>query len=366
MNKRCSCCILPIGLPGLTFDQDGKCNHCRDYALRQREELPWQQNKDRFRALAQKMKGGSRYDCLVPLSGGKDSSYILCVLVKEYGLKPLAFNFNNGFQHSQAIHNIENLVNRLGVDLVIYKPDLHMLHQLFRAFLVRAGEFCTPCNMLIDSSSYRIARQHGIPFIMSGSSDNLDPGLAGVSSSRYYDQKYYSGVVKGLVAPRDWEYYVGPSYFRKALRRVLGRGPHLVDVRRYLRPSASEMHQVLEDERWKSPADAVQHGDCLLNPLKEHMYYRRWRCNEVTSMYSSLIRSGTITREEGLEKALGEEFSDPPAILPDFLKAVGVTDSEFEEALKRDFHEIPNMRSSLVYQWGKKCVQQIQRIRGRT
>jgi tRNA(Ile)-lysidine synthase TilS/MesJ len=77
-------------------------------------ELTPEQAKERFQAILQKTRGKGKYDCLIPLSGGKDSSYILYVLVKEYDLKPLAFNFNIVFQHSQAMQKIENLVNRLG------------------------------------------------------------------------------------------------------------------------------------------------------------------------------------------------------------------------------------------------------------
>lgn len=368
MKNRCSHCILPADLPGLTLDEDGKCNCCRDYESHSfaESDITREQAKERFRAILQKIRGQGKYDCLVPLSGGKDSSYILYVLVKEYDLKPLAFNFNNGFQHSQAIQNIENLVNRLGVDLVIYKPNPHMLRKLFRAFLLRAGEFCTPCNMLIDATGYRVAQENGIQAVMSGASAFLDPGLEGVSSAVYYDQKYYYEVAKGLVTSPERKYYVGPSYSQKALRRLLGRAPYNIDVLGYLRPDIDEMHQTLEEVGWKRPADTVQHGDCLLNPLKEYIYYRKWGCNEVTGLYSVLIRSGRITREEGLERALAEECPGVPTILPDFLAAIGITENEFEEALKRDFREIPNMRSSLVYRWGKKFVQQIQQVRGRT
>jgi hypothetical protein len=368
MENRCSHCILPAGLPGVTLDENGKCSYCRDYESHRsaESELRPEKAKERFRAILQKTRGKGKYDCLIPLSGGKESSYILYVLVKEYDLKPLAFNFNNGFQHSQAMQNIENLVNKLGVDLVIYKPDPHMLYQLFRAFLVRAGEFCTPCNMLIDATGYRIAQENDIQAVMSGASAFLDPGLQGVSSALYYDQKYYFEVAKGLVTSRERKYYVGPSYPQKALRRLLGRAPYNIDVLSYLKPDIDEMHRALEEVGWKRPAGAVQHGDCLLNPLKEYIYYKKWGCNEVTALYSVLIREGNITREKGLERALAEECPEVPTILPDFLGAIGITEDEFQEALKRDFHEIPNMRSSLVYQWGKKCVEQIQRIRGRT
>ena len=370
MSKRCSLCILPAALPGLTLDQNGRCTYCREFETRRARETDLEQEqsenrKEHFESIIRRIKGKGTYDCLVPLSGGKDSCYVLYVLVKEYNIKPLTFNFNNGFQHIQAARNIENLVNKLGVDLIVYKPSQDMMRRLFRTFLLRAGEFCTPCNMLIDATSFRIARQNGIKTIMSGHSQHLDPGLEGVSAALYYDRKYYFQVAKGLITRRERGRYLVPPYTLTAIRRLIGKGPHIVDVIGYLRPSVKQIHQALEEIGWERPAGAIQHGDCLLNPLKEYIYYRKWGCNEVTALYSALVRSGEIAREEALSKAAAEECPEVPAILPEFLTATGTTENEFEQAMKRNFREIPNMRNSPFFRWAKKTVQKIERITGR-
>jgi len=367
MIKRCSVCILPVGLPGLNLDQNDKCNCCREFeaSYSKKANSLQSQNKDKFEAIIKRLKGKGKYDCLVGLSGGKDSSYVLSVLIKKYNMKVLAFNFNNGFQHNQAIRNIENLVNKLGVDLIIYKPNQHMMRKLFRAFLLRAGEFCTPCNMLIDATSYRIARQHGIKVIMSGESEYLAPGLEGVSISRYYDRKYYLEVAKSLVTHRERECYIGPPYPFKAIRRLLGKGIYIISVPKFLKPSFMEIHDVLKEIGWEQPAGTIQHGDCLLNPIKDYIYYKKWGCSEVTGLYSALIRKGEISREEGLRKATAEEYSKVPAILPEFLNTIGITESEFKEALKRDFRKIPNLRKNTFFRIAKNIMERIDLTRGK-
>lgn len=366
MTNRCSNCILPSSLPGLTLDKNGKCAYCRksDADRKSLPDLSPGQREGRFKRVIGRLRGKGKYDCLVPLSGGKESSYILYVLVKEYDMKVLAFNFNNGFQHPDAIRNIENLVAKLGVDLHIYRPSQDMLRRLMRAFLSKAGEFCTPCNMLISATSFRLARQNGIKAIMSGNAIATGPGLEGVSSSRYYDRKYYLTVARNLIKPREREFYLNPPYVRTAIRRLLGIDAQVINVLDYLQPTLKEIHDRLDSIGWKRPADAIQHGDCLLDPLKDHLYYKRWGCTEVTSLYSVLVRSGEITREEALKRALDEERTEAPPILREFLEAIGMTESEFNKASKKDFREIPNMRNSVVFRWAKKFVHNVERLRG--
>ena len=75
------------------------------------------------------------------------------------------------------------------------------------------------------------------------------------------------------------------------------------------------------------------------------------------------MRNGEITREEALRRAIDKEPHEAPPILPEFLKVIGMTKSEFNEALKRDFREIPNLRSSVFFRWAKKAVQKVEQIK---
>jgi tRNA(Ile)-lysidine synthase TilS/MesJ len=141
MIERCVSCILPKDLPGMNIDEEGNCHYCRQAQYRPIEKALGNQEetKKRFETMIEKWRGKGRYDCLVPLSGGKESSYVLYVLVKDYNLKPLVFTLANGFQHPDAVNNIENLVDQLGVDLLIYRPNMKLFYKLFREFLSQAG-----------------------------------------------------------------------------------------------------------------------------------------------------------------------------------------------------------------------------------
>lgn len=367
MSERCSYCVLPVNLPGLTLDRNGKCNYCRRFeAINRGNAVSAQEHgRDNFEAIAKRLQGKGKYDCLVPLSGGKDSSYVLYVLVKKYNMKALAYNFDNGFRHNQAIRNMENLVNMLGVDLVVYRPRQDLMRRLFKTFLSRTGEFCTPCNMLINATAYRLARQNNIKAIMSGSLPQLESGIEGVSPSQYYDRKYYLNVTKGLISRNERDYYTVPPYYRTAIRRLTGRGPTVINVLDYFRPNVTQIHDELQAIGWKSPGGEIEHGDCLLPPIKDHLQFKKWGCSEVTGLFSLLVRNGEITRGEALRRVLEEEPNEPPPILSEFLEAIEMTETEFDETLKRDFREIPNMRGSTFFRWAKRVVVAVEQIRGR-
>jgi len=366
--ERCSSCILPTHLPRMDVDQHGKCRYCRE-AERSRTPgtaMHKEQARSQFKAIVKRWKGKGKYDCLVPFSGGKESSYLLWALVHQYGMRPLAFNFSNGFQHPDAVRNMEVLVDRLGVDLVVCRPSQVMIRKLMRTFLLKAGEFCTPCNMLISATAFRLARQNGIKAIMSGNAARTDPGLAGVSSATYYDRVYYLNVAGEILTRADQDYYLNPSYVRSAIRRILGTEAQVINVLNYLQPSFQDIHDTLESIGWTRPAGAIQHGDCVLDPVKEYLYYKKWGCTEVTGLYSLLIRNGEITRDEALQRAMAEEHSKPPPVLPQFLSALGISDGDFQDASGKDFRDIRNCRNRLTFRCAKRIVRTVEQIRMRS
>ena len=123
---RCSRCILPDTYPDIAFDDHGVCNYCRDY------DEQWsgfdfnkgeQHLKQIFKAAVRKKKN---YDCLVPVSGGMDSSYTLYLITRVYKLTPLAVNFDNGFQTDLARNNLKRITTSLGVDLKVVAPDIRV------------------------------------------------------------------------------------------------------------------------------------------------------------------------------------------------------------------------------------------------
>lgn len=356
---RCTRCILPDSLPGVNLDAQGVCNYCRAYDT-QFKYTPYKSleklNED-FDHLISKYRGRGRYDALVPVSGGKDSMFILYCATRLFGLNILAYNLDNGFQSSNASKNIQNAVKSLGIDLIVYKPQEDVLKKLYRTFLKQAGEFCTPCNILIGAAAYRFAQQNDIKLVLAGGSSKVFASIEGMSASKYADRRYYLRVVDGQIDQKKIEPLVIESPWKLTIKRLFGKSPRYLDVLDYFYPGEVQMRHTLEREiGWKQTSEELEHGDCYLNPLKDYLYNRRWGYSEITQAYSSRIRTGEIPRDQALHLAENEEVRTPPPILDTFLYYVDMTREEFNQTVTRHFSKYPNYQQSTLYRIGKTLL----------
>ena len=124
---RCTQCVLSEQTPNILFDEEGRCSYCQSY----RPFVCLGEEALRRRLAALRQPNG-RYDCLVAISGGRDSSYVLLKLVKDYGLRVLAVNYQNPFTVDQAWRNIDNASSRLGVDVIRFRHGDRRHVQIFR------------------------------------------------------------------------------------------------------------------------------------------------------------------------------------------------------------------------------------------
>ena len=113
-------------------------------------------------------RGKNDYDCLIPFSGGKDSTYTLYYLVKEYKLKPLVVQFNHGFMRPNLLANNERTFKKLGVDVLSFTPNWKVVKRLMLESLIRKGDFCWHCHTGIFSYPMHVAIKYQIPLVFWG------------------------------------------------------------------------------------------------------------------------------------------------------------------------------------------------------
>lgn len=171
--RGCSHCVLDThDDPEMTFDQEGVCSYCQNYKKHEGEYVKkGRRGLDELKKIVEKIKSdGARkpYDCIIGLSGGVDSSY-LALKAKEFGLRPLAVHFDNGWNSELAVNNIENIVSKLNFDLHTVVIDWDEFRDLQLAFL-RASvvdiELIT--DHAIFASLYKIALEQDVKYILSG------------------------------------------------------------------------------------------------------------------------------------------------------------------------------------------------------
>ena len=199
----CTRCVMDTTDPDITFDEKGCCNHCSDYFVRHKTYTDRLKNPENLYSIIEKIKRAGRrnvYDCVVGVSGGLDSSYVL-YKVKELGLRPLAVHVDNGWNSEKALHNIKELCDRLEVDYDCYILDWEEFKDI-QAAVLRSGivEVEIPTDMTIAGALHAVAAKHNVRYIISG--DNI--------------------VTEGMM-PKKWFYNPKDKVLLSAIQRQYGK-----------------------------------------------------------------------------------------------------------------------------------------------
>jgi N-acetyl sugar amidotransferase len=336
----CSRCLYDENTPAIVFDDDGVCNYCRLYDKLDAMYPTGAEGEAYMRNLAEQIKKenrGKKYDVVVGVSGGCDSSFLLQKTV-ELGLRPLAVHFDNTWNSTTAVENIYRVLKALDVDLYTLVVDNEEYDDIYRSFL-KAGvpDIEAPTDIGLAATLYRAAEEHGIKYIFEGHSFRTE----GVSPLGwlYMDGKYIQTIQKTFGSkrlktfPNLWL----TSFLRwTALRKIKKIRPlYFID---YHKESVKSI--LARDFGWQWYG-----GHHLENRFTAfyHTYFlpQRFGIDQRLNGYSALVRSGQMSREEGMVL-----MSQPPQhdeeIVELVKKRLGFSDAEFDRLMnlpRRTFRE---------------------------
>jgi N-acetyl sugar amidotransferase len=169
----CKTCILPNTRPNLVLDEEGVCNACRSH--NSKVEIDWPQREQDFRNVVDHAKSGSSgYDCIIPVSGGKDSTWQV-VKCLEYGLNPLAVTWKTPARTEIGAKNLANLVS-LGVDHIDYQVNPHVERLFMYKAFERFGSTAIPMHMALFNIPLNIATKFEIPLVVWGENSAFEYG----------------------------------------------------------------------------------------------------------------------------------------------------------------------------------------------
>ncbi|UCG66660.1 MAG: hypothetical protein JSW12_06490 [Deltaproteobacteria bacterium] len=345
---RCKRCILPDTYPDIQFDRNGVCNFCSGESSNKnapKKSLGRQELDKIIRTHKGKSK---KYDVIVGLSGGKDSSYVAYYLKKEYDVKILGLNYDVGYRSTYAIQNLEILADKLEIDLLTLRPNRAFLNKLFAHFLRNRGEFCSVCNnfgYLIGASlSWNQKLSLGFsPLMVGGWSKEYEfqHGVS-VTSMQYFFENLTQELLEELMFQPFVEKEVVLRFMQlKDPRQAqIGTKEHkelgdyamdFIQLPDYVEWDLREMPHILSEKLgWKHPPDVHEsHFDCSLFPLKEYLKFKKYGLTQETIKNSVLIRQGLMTREEALERMSFEQTTEPE-VLDAFLHELGITKNDID------------------------------------
>ncbi len=350
----CQKCIMPDSYPNVTLDAEGVCNLCRIHDASPRLKRPTAGKEALLQLLASKAPG--EYDCAVPLSGGKDSSYALYYVVRELGLKPLAVFSDSGFVVEAAKRNIEKICNQLSVDLVVHRARFRRrLTQEALYIWKYRGPFsvCPPCETNNRSVAIGAATKRKIPFIIWGATDFEDDATTFRDpDSGTWRQRFGTNTDRPRMTPRlaarrvlevtglnlvyqalfkmpiPWSrrmkltshtlaylYYRVrnnldvdvPEGWRKYLPTVQtsfeGKGVETIYLYDYIPYDPNAFIATLRNELgWEAPVDKESRMDCKLHALQAYEHLKETGITLDGFTFAVLVRYGLMTREEALRK----------------------------------------------------------------
>ncbi len=198
----CTRCGLPETYETIEFDAAGVCNICRNADVR-RDVIDWQQRAYDLDAIVYDYQGKHPYDCIVPFSGGKDSTYTLWYLVRTLGLKPLVVQFDHGFMRDGVKANNERTFKALGVDVLAFRPNWHLVKRVMLEALIRRGDFCWHCHTGIFAYPMQVALKEKVPLIIWGEPSSDYTAYYGPGETEEVDEARFNKFTNLGIAAED-------------------------------------------------------------------------------------------------------------------------------------------------------------------
>ena len=197
--KICTRCIYDERVPDISFDENGVCNYCHQIeSLKEQYGTGTKRGYAKFWRIVEKIKKSgihNKYDCIVGVSGGTDSSYLIYLMKRWFDLRPLAVTYDNTWGEPVATQNMKKVLDALNVDLYTYTVDSREADDIFRAFFLSGvAELEASTDLALAEVLYRIANKHDVKYILIGHSF-ITEGITPLGVN-YFDGKYIDSIHK--------------------------------------------------------------------------------------------------------------------------------------------------------------------------
>lgn len=345
MLKYCARCVMPHTKPDLHIDEEGVCNACRSYE--KRKEVDWDQRKSELLTLLEKYrKHGSNWDCIVPVSGGKDSTYQV-IRMLQLGLNPLCVTSTTCDLSELGRRNIENL-QRLGVDHVEFSPNPLVRAKLNRIGLTEVGDISWPEHVGIFTIPVRAAVQYNVPLIVWGeNSQNEYGGPAAATENSTLTRRWleeFGGLLGLRVSDLSETYGIEQRHLLpyqypsdEELQRVGVTGMFLGHYLPWDGLSNALIAQangfITHDEPVEGSMVNYENLDNHQTGIHDYFKYLKFGFSRATDIACLHVRRGRITRQDAVEIVKARDGKFPWSYLgkplAEILEPLGMTTDEF-------------------------------------
>jgi len=348
------CCYPENTKPAIIFDDKGVCSGCRTHRQRQNEQINWEEKQQEFKNILDFYKEEARkndapYDCIIPVSGGKDSHYQAHLITKVYKMKPLFVTYNHSFNTKVGIRNLNNLVEKFGVDLIRYTTNPKTARKLSLYMLKKVGDVTWHYHAGIMTFPIQTAVKYKIPLIIWGEHGiGYLFGMYNLEDKVEFTKKHRQEHLMRGFEPDDiledpenkiTKTDLAPFFYPSddEINSVGVRGIYVSNyypwnqeenTKQMIKSYGFETFQTRE-----TTFNLYEKVEDFFQDTHNYLKYLKFGYSRATDHASLEIRHQRITREEGIKLIKEYEYLKRPSNLDSFLKFVGITEKDFLDSI---------------------------------
>ena len=342
--RYCTKCIMPETVEGQEFSERGWCKTC--VSQNQKADVNWNEKREKLAGIFAdaKAKAGMNYDCIVPISGGKDSTYQMHVLVKEYGLKPLAVTFNHNWFSKTGWYNLVNGLEKLDIDHVMFTPRRSLVNRCAKRSLETIGDACWHCHAGVAAFSIKMAVAYKIPLLVWGES-TAEHGRATYANPDKFDRDYFLRVsakfnneqfAREYLTLRDLFPFEVPS--AEECEAIGLNGIHLGDYIPW--DTEKQVALIKEEYNWRGAQVEGAYKDyksveCSMAGVHDYLCYIKRGYGRASIQASGALREGLIQNKEDAFTLARIYERIKPNSLKYYKEITGLTDNQIYSTIEK-------------------------------
>lgn len=348
--RSCKKCLLPETYETIEYNNEQVCNIC--VSIETKKKINWNDRVIQLNKIINKFKGHSDYDCIIPFSGGKDSTFQLYYAVEKLNLKPLVIRFNHGFYRPTTLENTQKTLKKLGVDFIDFTPNWKIVKELMLESFTRKTDFCWHCHTGIYSYPVRMAIKLNVPLIIWGEPNaemsayfsyedleeeneekfNMFRNL-GITSADMFEMLNDRGI---KLEKRDLLPYAYPD--KDELKKANITPIYLGN---YINWNYQEQVKIIQDKLdWKgdelegTPDEANKSFskiECFMQGTRDYIKFLKRGYSRTSQNMADDLRKGIVDLDKA--KELKKLEGKKPSSLELFLEYIGISEEDFNKTI---------------------------------
>lgn len=349
----CTKCVMPSTRPGITFNEDGVCSACQSFE--HRKLVDWDARWKEFEELCNKyrgMNGPNGYDCMIAVSGGKDSHFQTYIMKEVMHMNPLLVSVDDNFPMTEAgAHNIKNISEAFGCDLILMKPNLKAQKKIMKYTFEKYGKPTYFFDRYIYTYPLHMAVKFNIPLLVYG--ENVSYEYGGVDCEETYSARnqIFNGVASGIdteeliretgVTRKDLNFFDAPcdEELQKLDPIYMSYFLEWDSFKNYEMAKKWGFHDLTHEWNRTHHAECFDQVDSRGYLVHPWLKYPKFGHQFATDYASRMVRYGMITRDEAIKIVQEKDANLDPLSVRDFCDFLGYTEREFWDVIETFYNK---------------------------